>query len=185
MNGIAKQHDVPTPKQVRFIDQLLASVVPTDLDRLPLVERERDRIKSIVQDFKAGEQITYNEGRDLISTLIAARDAKPKPERKNAAPGYYVRHTANEFVVVIENRAKTNTYAKRLEVSKNAAGRTTARWKYVAGLGFAVADLTPMTLQEAAKFGHLHGVCFVCCKQLTDPESVKRGIGPVCAKKFA
>jgi hypothetical protein len=178
MNGVA------TIKQVSFINTLLSSVVPTDLDRLPITDRERDRIKSIISDVRAGEEVSKSEASDLIGTLIAARDAKPKPERKNATPGYYIRHTANEFVVVIENRAKTNTYAKRLEVTKTDAGRTVARWKYVAGLGFAVADLTPMTLQEAAKFGHLHGVCFVCCKQLTDPESVKRGIGPTCAKKF-
>lgn len=175
MNGVA------TTKQISFVNTLLASVVPTDLNKVPLTERERDRIKSIISDIRHGEEVSKSEASDLIATLIAARDAKPKPERKNAAPGYYVH--GEDFLVVVENRAKTNTYAKRLVVTKEN-GRSKARWTYAKGLGFAVADLTPMTLAQAASFGHLHGVCLVCCKQLTDPESVKRGIGPVCATKF-
>lgn len=178
LNGVATQ------KQISFVNTLLASVVPTDLDRLPITDRERDRIKSIIKDIRHDEEVSKSEASDLIATLIAARAAKPKPERKNAAPGYYHRATANEFVVVVTNRAGTNTYAKRLEVTKTELGRTKARWVYAPGVGFEVADLTPMSLERAAAFGHLHGVCFVCCKQLTDPESVKRGIGPVCAKKF-
>lgn len=181
MNGIA------TPKQISFVNTLLRSVVPTDLDRLPITDRERDRIKSIIADIRDGEEVGKSEASDLIGTLIAARDAKPRPEKKNAAPGYYVRNSTDgeqEFLVVIENRAKTNTYAKRLTVTRGADGRKKARWEYAKGLGFKVADMSPMTLAQAAQFGHLHGVCLVCCKQLTDPESVKRGIGPVCAKKF-
>lgn len=187
MNGVA------TTKQISFVNTLLASVVPTDLDRLPLVDREKDRLRSIISDIRHGEEVQKNEASDLISVLIAARNAKPKPERKNAAPGYYVRQVPgdeatdgepkDEFLVVVENRAKTNTYAKRLSVTKEN-GRTKARWEYVPGLGFKVADLTPMSLAQAARFGHLHGVCMVCCRALTDPESVKNGIGPTCRKKF-
>lgn len=179
LNGIATQ------KQISFINVLLASVVPTDLDRLPLVGAEKDRLLGIIKDVRASEDVAKSDASDLISTLIAARDAQPKPERKDAAPGYYISSTAGDFLVVVSNRAGTHTYAKRLELSKTADGRTKARWVYAPGAGFKVADLNPMTLTEAAKFGHLHGVCFVCCKRLTDPESVKRGIGPVCAKKFA
>lgn len=177
MNGVATQ------KQVNFITTLLATVVPTDLDRLPLVAAELDRIRGIIKDIRHGEEVEKKDASDLIATLIAARDKKPKTERKNAAPGYYV-GPGNVFLVVVENRQKTNTYAKRLQVTKGDDGKSRARWVYAPGMGHAVADLTPMTLTQAASFGHLHGVCLVCCKKLTDPESVKRGIGPVCAKKF-
>lgn len=36
----------------------------------------------------------------------------------------------------------------------------------------------------AAQFGKRTGVCGVCGKTLTDPKSVKKGIGPICEKSF-
>lgn len=36
----------------------------------------------------------------------------------------------------------------------------------------------------AVKHGRLYGQCACCGKELSDPESVARGIGPVCAEKF-
>jgi Family of unknown function (DUF6011) len=38
-----------------------------------------------------------------------------------------------------------------------------------------------MTQQQAAEFGHLHGVCCACSRLLSRDESVKRGYGPTCA----
>lgn len=35
----------------------------------------------------------------------------------------------------------------------------------------------------ASLFGRAHGVCGLCMSPLTDPESIARGIGPVCAAK--
>jgi hypothetical protein len=36
----------------------------------------------------------------------------------------------------------------------------------------------------AVQHGKLSGRCSVCSRDLTDPESIARGIGPVCAEKF-
>lgn len=36
----------------------------------------------------------------------------------------------------------------------------------------------------AIAHGHATGNCAICARALSDPESVTRGIGPVCAKKF-
>jgi Family of unknown function (DUF6011) len=41
-----------------------------------------------------------------------------------------------------------------------------------------------MTLEQAEEFGRVFGICVVCNRTLTDPASVERGIGPVCAKKW-
>jgi hypothetical protein len=41
-----------------------------------------------------------------------------------------------------------------------------------------------LTKDQAAEFGHTHGSCLICMKELTDPESVARGIGPVCATRL-
>lgn len=42
-----------------------------------------------------------------------------------------------------------------------------------------------LTLDEAAAYGLAHGYCLICGRELTDPNSVERGIGPICAGKFA
>lgn len=111
---------------------------------------------------------------------------RPQSEIAHAAPGYYVADTG-EFVVVVENRAKTRTYAKTLLLTEHAqddgSTRKHATWAYSAGLAGRVAHMEPMTMEEAAAFGHLHGICLICCRPLTDPKSVQRGIGPVCAEK--
>ena len=39
-------------------------------------------------------------------------------------------------------------------------------------------------LQSAMKYGRLSGRCCSCGRDLTDPESVELGIGPVCREKF-
>ena len=39
-------------------------------------------------------------------------------------------------------------------------------------------------LGEAIRHGKETGHCAICSRKLTDPESVTRGIGPTCAKKY-
>jgi hypothetical protein len=41
-----------------------------------------------------------------------------------------------------------------------------------------------LTLDEAKAFGASTGYCCNCGAELTDPESIAAGIGPVCATKF-
>lgn len=36
----------------------------------------------------------------------------------------------------------------------------------------------------AVEFGHRTGSCCVCARTLTDPESIAKGIGPICEAKF-
>ncbi|WP_345486062.1 DUF6011 domain-containing protein, partial [Planotetraspora phitsanulokensis] len=45
------------------------------------------------------------------------------------------------------------------------------------------AEFTPsdkITLDDASGFGQEYGICCCCFRLLTDPVSVKDGIGPVC-----
>ena len=39
-------------------------------------------------------------------------------------------------------------------------------------------------LAAAIAHGHATGNCAICARPLSDPDSVTRGIGPICAKKF-
>lgn len=48
----------------------------------------------------------------------------------------------------------------------------------------AVMDVAADPLSAAVAHGKQTGACACCGRELSDPESVARGIGPVCAEKF-
>lgn len=48
----------------------------------------------------------------------------------------------------------------------------------------AVSLIAQEPQEASSRYGHEIGVCGVCGRTLTDPESIERGIGPVCAQKF-
>lgn len=47
-----------------------------------------------------------------------------------------------------------------------------------------IATVARDPLAAAVAHGHATGNCAICSRPLSDPESVTRGIGPVCAKRF-
>lgn len=49
---------------------------------------------------------------------------------------------------------------------------------------YITAASRKMTLEEAAAWGKATGTCIVCARRLDVPESVDRGIGPVCYAKM-
>jgi hypothetical protein len=61
-------------------------------------------------------------------------------------------------------------------------------WEYVGAASgrkarTAMNGARKMTLAEAEEYGRMSGSCCACGRRLDVPESVERGIGPVCAKK--
>lgn len=48
----------------------------------------------------------------------------------------------------------------------------------------ALLEIASDPLKKAIEHGRMTGECAVCSRELTDPESIARGIGPVCADKF-
>tara|TARA_R110002110_G_scaffold279890_3_gene494735 strand:+ start:1273 stop:1770 length:498 start_codon:yes stop_codon:yes gene_type:complete len=117
-----------------------------------------------------------------MHTKCSARTAAREAAKNIPAPkvGFYC--TADGmFYRVQSNKAKTNVYAKELQTS----GSGKPFWKYVGRLPFAsLNNDVRLTAVQAAEFGHTHGACLICMKELTDPESVARGIGPVCATRL-
>jgi hypothetical protein len=97
---------------------------------------------------------------------------------KSAMLGYY--HTGGATYVVVATKDGMRRYAKKLVFHGKKA-----TWVYAPGAMANLAQLSPLTLAEAAALGHAHGHCIVCGAELTVTKSVQAGIGPKCAKKFA
>lgn len=49
---------------------------------------------------------------------------------------------------------------------------------------FVVAGSRKLSIDEAAAWGRTTGTCIVCARPLDVPESVDRGIGPVCFSRM-
>ena len=70
------------------------------------------------------------------------------------------------------------------------AGKITPEGRFLSayGIGQETKDLVARVgadpLAEAIAHGKATGVCSCCGRELTDPESISRGIGPICAKKY-
>lgn len=51
-------------------------------------------------------------------------------------------------------------------------------------LSRSIRDAMDDPYKAAVEFGHMTGQCSVCMRPLSNPESVKLGIGPICRAKF-
>ena len=47
-----------------------------------------------------------------------------------------------------------------------------------------IMDAASDPLSAAIRYGKVSGSCSCCGRELTDPQSIERGIGPICATKF-
>ena len=119
--------------------------------------------------------ITSGEASKMIDMLMDA--PRKRSERPQATPGYYLDGVT--VYVVVANKAGTSTYAKRMVIT-NGKGK----WVYAPGVGATLANMVPLTVEAAAALGKAHGTCMICGAELTDPVSVERGIGPICASKL-
>lgn len=120
------------------------------------------------------------------TTRHAGECPAPRPAAKNAEPGYYVRPADGRAVVVVENKAGTRTYGKVLTFP---ADGSRPAWVYTPGAGYTVADLRPMTAEDAAALGLSHGYCIKCCatlggETLSAAVSALIGYGETCAKNM-
>lgn len=158
-----------------------------DLQNFTGTDRQASFIGRLLEDrqateahlgFWAGVQDgTYACDKAMASRLIGdllKRPRKARPAPATVEEGYYLLEGA--YYAVVPNRQNTARYAKVWNGDTN-------RWDYAPSgyRALAAAKAEPMTLEQAASFGHAHGHCIRCGRLLTNPESVEAGIGPICA----
>jgi hypothetical protein len=115
--------------------------------------------------------LSSKEASNLIENLLKS------PKSQNFANEIGIYQTENGDVYRVQPSQSTGRlYAKKLVISGG--------WEYENGAIYRLKPEHKMTLEEAKAFGMATGLCCVCGKFLTDPDSVSQGIGPVCIKKF-
>lgn len=110
---------------------------------------------------------------DLMQRLAKLEIGALKLSRKNQDSLIWVKHTAVDGVAgKIENGVLVIFHGR-------IAGRISA-----ADLRKDLLAIEVNPEEAAVLHGRLSGRCAVCSRDLTDPESIARGIGPICAEKF-
>jgi Family of unknown function (DUF6011) len=108
---------------------------------------------------------------DLMQRLSKLTIGKLQVVRKNQDSLCWIKHEDAEKVI------------GRL----TDGGMLTLWQRPMVDLGDVMVDLLRIEVDPeaaAALHGKLSGRCSVCSRDLTDPESIERGIGPVCLTKF-
>lgn len=157
IGGRVVTRKLASDKQRAFLGKLLA-------------EREHDGFT-----LPTDRPLTSGEASKMIDILLDA--PRKQTTRPLATPGYYL-HGEDVYQVVL-TKDKSRTYAKRMVIDGNKG-----RWEYAPGVGALLADMVPLTAEAAGALGQVTGVCMICGAELTNPESIERGIGPICASRL-
>ena len=82
-------------------------------------------------------------------------------------------------------RVKTSRQSGRLYASLfvPTAQTKSERFVYAKGAIYSLKASNRLTVEQAGELGVQFGICIVCGAELTDAQSVARGIGPVCVQR--
>jgi hypothetical protein len=120
--------------------------------------------------------ISKSQASAMIEELLAS--PRLQTVTFEATVGFYVRE--GQVFRVQKSKNSGNLYAKALVTEE--FGR--AHWEYAPGVVKSLKDSQRLTLDSARDLGLAHGVCVICGRTLTNPESVDAGIGPICSGKL-
>ena len=115
-----------------------------------------------------------SERANNFADLFAAQQAYKAPE----GPGAFRNPVTGTLYRIRMNKTTGRPYALVAPV-----GATTFQYNWQA-IG-EVTEGMRLTYDEALKYSAQFNECVICGRALTDPNSVAKGIGPVCIKTIA
>lgn len=183
------QNTDATEKQIAFMNRLMDTIESKTAGILTQdalgARGANDMIRTRLS---SGNPITKLQASQLIETLIKASNINygtPTPNASTPAPrtpaplGIY--RVDGEIYCVRKARQSDRVYAYKLI---NIEGRD-PRWEYAAGKVFDLKVEQMITVEQAMEFGRMTGICCICGRLLTDEDSVRKGIGPICGNKYS
>ena len=156
--------------------------VQTDLIRRLKDERQPDANASIAYHSLRG-YYTQGTASEMEAEILIKRmlNLPFRNRAKYINPGVY--ETATGLVRVYHGQHSGRTLAKLVMLGENDHV-----WFQYMGLAsrHVPADARRLTVEEisAATLEMKSTICLVCGRRLDDPESTRRGIGPVCIKNY-
>jgi hypothetical protein len=124
-------------------------------------------------------------GTPHVVRVPSVNDETPDPEKVVPAGRYAIKGTDGQFkFYVIDHGRKGTKWEGRVFVSVQASDELHPVRNRDQRVGILAAIMTVGPLEASKAYGRELGICGVCRRTLTDPESIANGIGPVCAGKL-
>jgi uncharacterized protein (DUF3820 family) len=101
------------------------------------------------------------------------QEANPTPTNSPKSEGMY---RNGDSVYRVQKASAGHLYALTLNIQ-------TGKFDFVRGAMGSLDESMRLTLAQCQEIGRAIGRCVVCGARLTDPDSVERGIGPICASR--
>lgn len=179
-----------TDKQIAFIHKLMEKI---DFKITGVTSEEAETAKSVnklIRKHLENGATNKRQASELIASLIKASDinygvstsvvVNQVVQPRVAAPlGIY--REGETIYCVRKARQSERVYAYQLITIEGQ----NPRWDYVAGKVYELKVESMISLEVAQQYGRQTGICCICGRFLTDAESVQKGIGPVCGRKYA
>lgn len=144
-----------------------------------------DRRESAVLSRPQNRSVLADPQPDLSLRAEPEAPISQTPTRRNvrAEDGIY-RHNGEVYKVQTAVNASGLRYAKHLKVTKISEDEYSGEWERSPGMVFKLLPEEKLSIEEAAAFGKLYGICCICGTVLSNEKSIERGIGPVCLQKM-
>lgn len=144
--------------------KLAAAKVAREAER---AEREAHAKDVDVSEIAKAMALAQSNGIKRPMVRLARFKFKPAPDTGRNAGAIYV------------TDRETDGYMGKIDHGKFFASR-----ECTADLEAQVVDVASNPREAAIAYGKQYGQCAICGRELSDAESVKRGIGPICADKY-
>lgn len=161
-----------TPKQREFLRGLIAELDGADGPAATL----REAAVAIL-DLETLDRRTASY---TIGRLMDARREYRKRQYKATVDGL---EEEGMYRLGVRIYRVKRSEAGRLYAMELVVERGLPRFMYDRGAIFNLRPEHRMSVEEAAEHSRKIGACCVCGTTLTDPKSIARGIGPVCASR--
>lgn len=143
--------------------------------------KRNEFLASLLSQFERKGELSEKQIRAALNTLSRyQRNAEHPRSASDPVTETGIYRNDKGVYRVAKSRQSGNLYALRFVPD---APTRSERFVYEKGAVFALTASDRLTLAQAVELGAQHGLCVVCGAELTDPTSIERGIGPVCAKK--
>ena len=116
-------------------------------------------------------RITFRNEKNQIEKLQVAYYAEKGEDGRNR----------NDNVLLVKNRT---TGKKLMKVSRNGVILPERNAKKIVPVLQAFIRFSKETKKTIINYGLETGECSICGRELTDPDSIRRGIGPICVKNI-
>ena len=175
-----------TQKQIDFINVLKAEKdlsLQWDGETIDSPAYHSQNARTVLaglQDLYRSGQASAKFASSTIALLLKAPRATTPEEKTDIEAGVYVSEESGFYIRVYFGQESGRMLAKQVSFNEG-----TVSYAYLgAAIKHVTADYRRCTLEEVGALGQFSGTCAHCGRRLDDPESVDRGIGPVCAEKY-